>query len=902
VPKLESGKEPKSSNLFFSGPQKKTDEKDKEGDSELFRSLALTRSKIAKRNIVSHEALAGKLSAEALSCVLQPLVFDFWDKPLLLPFKTDSTCCLAMLNPAIELKNMLLSNAVAAFKDELIKISIQFPKSLITVGHVVGTANPSDVLTKLYRDPIKAINSQLYRHGPPQYGSRKGLYQDVVVTCQDGEMKFLGLPRKFLTEKAQSPAEKCNYCFEDQDRCALARTRAQDKREREEDAKEVEKEQEATPNRMEEEQETSRIRRKMIDWLGGTKGRFQLDSNSHNLLDPHQECRLSTILTEEKYLKWNSKFFGLQELFRACCMLASLELTALKVKYDIMDVKKEAQGILIRTGQKYYNKDIQKMADSQVSGIRTMSLRLQSHKAMELYGTRFLPILGSDDPLRRKVIRHAHELGSGTERRTHNLEKTSNSEVIKGEMGLTWKTQTKDVRNFIGNCGICLRFRKAKCRPPLGKTLFRIHRFVQPFSHLSLDPVGGIRVQGKGVQTAKIYPLVAVCLSSGAAHIEIIQGLESRDIYLALLRIQYRYNTRIYQIFSDKGSQLAGSILGEKRSFYQRSLRKLWGVWNNTAHGQFRNIAEMKIKVLKRMIRQGIFGLPGPQQEAVDRTLVETAIQGAINMVNNTPFSPFGINQTLLCPADLVNPWRVAGVHGPPKVQEIPDSGLQTLVEAKRIMTIKQEKMTEILWEETQTEVERYKPGNLKLGKNKSHPHPHVTVGGVVMTELGGKPPCLGVVVATTQRDAQVRFKRGTRTVPLGQCVPIARGDNMASGTRLGESFSHFISVEFDRQSLDYQMFTTKVKGMQDLLGDVAEIGKPVKPESLHITLAVLHMAEEEVPGLMEKTRESGRNMWTSWVLQVTWYYPSRGLHLGTMELFGSRWSWEKKQSWSSGK
>ena len=129
----------------------------------------------------------------------------------------------------------------------------------------------------------------------------------------------------------------------------------------------MEKEQEATSNRMEEEQKPSRIRRKMIDWLEETKGRFQLDSNCHNLLDPHHECRLSTILPEERYLSWNSKFFGLQELFRAAAMLASLELTALKVKYDIRDVKREAQGIIIRSGQKYFSKDIQKMSDSQVS-------------------------------------------------------------------------------------------------------------------------------------------------------------------------------------------------------------------------------------------------------------------------------------------------------------------------------------------------------------------------------------------------------------------------------------------------------------------------------------------------------------------------------------------------------
>ena len=103
-------------------------------------------------------------------------------------------------------------------------------------------------------------------------------------------------------------------------------------------------------------------------------------------------------------------------------------------------------------------------------------------------------------------------------------------------------------------------------------------------------------------------------------------------------------------------------------------------------------------------------------------------------------------------------------------------------------MTIKQDKMTELLWEETQREIERFKPGYLKLGKNKSHPNPHVTIWGVALTELGGKPPCLGVVVGTAQRDAQICFKRGTRTVPLGQCIPITSSGNMSSGTRIASS------------------------------------------------------------------------------------------------------------------
>jgi hypothetical protein len=199
-----------------------------------------------------------------------------------------------------------------------------------------------------------------------------------------------------------------------------------------------------------------------------------------------------------------------------------------------------------------------------------MSLRLQSNTAMEIYGTRFLPLLGSDDPLRWKVMRWAHELGAGTERRTHNLEKTTGSNIIRGEFGIIWKSQAKDVKGFVRNCGICLRFRKEKCRPPLGRTLFR----VKPC------------VRGQGAQTQKLYPLIAVCLNTGSAHVEIMTGLQAKDIYLGVLRLQYRYNTKVKQIFSDRGSQLSAKILGRKRNFYQQSLRRLWGIYNNLGYSQ----------------------------------------------------------------------------------------------------------------------------------------------------------------------------------------------------------------------------------------------------------------------------------------------------------------------------
>ena len=151
------------------------------------------------------------------------------------------------------------------------------------------------------------------------------------------------------------------------------------------------------------------------------------------------------------------------------------------------------------------------------------------------------------------------------------------------------------------------------------------------------------------------------------------------NVYLSVLCLQYRYNTQVTQIFSDRGSQISGKILGKTRNYYHKSLKRLWGVHNNLGYSQFRNLAERKISTLKCLIRQGIFGIPGPQQEAVDRSILETAIQGATNMMNNTPYTKIGLNSTLMCPGDIMTPWK----NQSPGVQDLPEIKLKTLLDAQ---------------------------------------------------------------------------------------------------------------------------------------------------------------------------------------------------------------------------
>ena len=86
----------------------------------------------------------------------------------------------------------------------------------------------------------------------------------------------------------------------------------------------------------------------------------------------------------------------------------------------------------------------------------------------------------------------------------------------------------------------------------------------------------------------------------------------------------------------------------------------------------------------------------------------------------------------------------------------------------------------------------------------------------------------------------------------LGQCIPITPSDNMW-GTRQGESFTHFISLEF-KQDETFKIFQKKVIELQEKMSEIDGVGKPSKPESLHLTMATLHDEEEEVALLMEKT------------------------------------------------
>ena len=154
------------------------------------------------------------------------------------------------------------------------------------------------------------------------------------------------------------------------------------------------------------------------------------------------------------------------------------------------------------------------------------------------------------------------------------MEKATKANLLRGETGMTWLKQGQECKNYIRSCGVCQRYKGIKSRPPLGPSLVRVNISLRPFEHVSIDPLRHVRITTYGSNTQKVYPLIVVDIDNASTHFEIMTGMEAKDVYLALNRVQYRFNTRIIQVYSDGGSQLSSTLLGEKCNFYQRKLKK----------------------------------------------------------------------------------------------------------------------------------------------------------------------------------------------------------------------------------------------------------------------------------------------------------------------------------------
>ena len=161
--------------------------------------------------------------------------------------------------------------------------------------------------------------------------------------------------------------------------------------------------------------------------------------------------------------------------------------------------------------------------------------------------------------------------------------------------------------DFSYGCYRCNIERGVTYRPPLGNVVVKMDIQARPLSLVIIDPLVSLRCHPtKGARnTVNLYPLMMVCRSTGATQIYLMEGSETSDIILALLRLENRFGTTLKMITVDAGTNLFKQNVNP---LVQGKVRKrLFDIMTTVAHpvnNQFRKYYERNTSIIKKWMRQ----------------------------------------------------------------------------------------------------------------------------------------------------------------------------------------------------------------------------------------------------------------------------------------------------------
>ena len=129
--------------------------------------IAASKSKVSNRTVPANGALARRLGMDILIKIVECLVVDpeVQLKPIEIILYGDSSCVASLFNPTLAIKNSLLRTAVYGTIQRVKTILEMMPNALIYFSWIAGTDNAADFVSKVFIDPIAAMNSDLFRHG-----------------------------------------------------------------------------------------------------------------------------------------------------------------------------------------------------------------------------------------------------------------------------------------------------------------------------------------------------------------------------------------------------------------------------------------------------------------------------------------------------------------------------------------------------------------------------------------------------------------------------------------------------------------------------------------------------------------------------------------------------------------
>ena len=133
-----------------------------------------------------------------------------------------------------------------------------------------------------------------------------------------------------------------------------------------------------------------------------------------------------------------------------------------------------------------------------VKGVKAIKLRIATNKAMDIWGTRILPVINGKSELGQKLIREAHEKTMHTLGVYHQGPEATMSALQSGEKGVFIPQARSHVGDYILTCGRCRETRKWTYTVDQKDKYTKNTINAAPFKEVSIDMLGPME--------AKTYP------------------------------------------------------------------------------------------------------------------------------------------------------------------------------------------------------------------------------------------------------------------------------------------------------------------------------------------------------------------------------------------------------------
>ena len=135
-----------------------------------------------------------------------------------------------------------------------------------------------------------------------------------------------------------------------------------------------------------------------------------------------------------------------------------------------------------------------------------------------------------------------------------------------------------------------------------------------------------------------------------------MEGMETSDVILALLRLENRFGITLEKVTVDAGTNLLGQNINPELQGSDR--KRLFGIMTTIAHpvnSQFRNYCERNTAIIKKWIRQATMIGKRVTFPVLNRIEYEYIIEKTCREINSIPIAR-GQEFALLSPASLIYP------------------------------------------------------------------------------------------------------------------------------------------------------------------------------------------------------------------------------------------------------